>query len=147
MKGTDRTIFFIILFVAFVTGLFIFSSDYENYSDLIIFLSIMIGFKMASLSVIFNSSLKRTLFDRKIRYYKTELHRLRDYYKFSLIFEVVSLLYIFIIPNTVLFISFKSIDLSLDKSIMIMPILIGTTFCFYKTFNDLLKIFSHPTNN
>jgi len=33
------------------------------------------------------------------------------------------------------------------SDMIIFPILMGTTFCFYKIFSDLLKIFSHPAND
>lgn len=146
MKGKDKKWFLLLIIISFIIGYFVLSSDYKGYSDLITFLSIMIGFKITSLSILFNSPLKKTLFDRKNIYYKTELHRLRDYYKFSICFEVISLIIIFMLSTKVYTFSVENISVCLGKHLIIMPILSGTIFCFYKIYNDLLKIFAHPTN-
>lgn len=147
MKGIDKNIFLVLMLIAFIVGHYFFSFDYVGYSDLITFLSIMVGFKITSLSILFNSPLKKTLYDRKIKNYKTELHRLKDYYKFSVIFEVVSLAAIFIIPNETISFNVRDISVQLGKYLIIMPILFGTIYCFFKVYIDLLKIFAHPTNN
>ena len=147
MRGNDLKIFIFIMVVSLLGGLKLFNVDYDNYSDLITFLSIMIGFKITSLSILFNSPLKKTLYDRKIRHYMTELHRLRDYYKFSLIFEVLSIFIIFIIPDNFILIQLKNSTISAGRYILVLPVLVGTIFCFLKVANDLLKIFIHPTNN
>lgn len=147
MRGNDLKIFIFLMVVSLLGGLKLFNVDCDNYSNLITFLSIMIGFKITSLSILFNSPLKKTLYDRKIRHYMTELHRLRDYYKFSLIFEVLSIFFIFIFPDNFIVIQLKSTTISAGKYMLVLPVLVGTIFCFLKVANDLLKIFVHPTND
>ena len=147
MKGSDKYIFYVLIIIGSIIGCFIFSSDFEGYTDLITFLSIMIGFKITSLSILFNSPLKRVLFDKKHKLYKTELNRLRDYYSFSINFDIISLMIIFILPNKGFCFSIDENCYHFGKHLITMPILVGTIYCFYKVYNDLLKIFTHPTNH
>lgn len=147
MRGKDNILFWTIIALSTIAGYFVFDVSFERYSDLIIFLSIMIGFEITSLSTLFNSPLKKTLFDRKIEKYGTELHRLKDFYKHSIIFEVLSVVLLFIIPENICSIVIKSNTFVIGRYLLILPILLGVVFCFYKVYNDLLKIFAHPTNN
>ncbi|QKF82937.1 hypothetical protein CRV08_02295 [Halarcobacter ebronensis] len=133
MKSNDLYIFIAIIVFSIFLGNYIFDEEYKRYSDLINFLSIMIGFKIASLSILFNSPLKKTLYDRGNYLYKTELHRLKDFYKHALYYEVFSV--------CILFIDFP------NKYLIIMPIISGTVYCFYKITSELLRIFTYPTND
>ena len=145
MKGIDKFLFYIIIFLSFIIGVFVFDKSFNSYSDIITFLSIMIGFKITALSILYNSPLKKTLYDRKIKYYKTELHRLKDFFKQALFFEVASVMLLFVIPEqtSIVFLTYKIL---IRKHMIIFPILIGTIFCFYKVCNELFKIFVYPTN-
>lgn len=133
MKGLDLKLFWIFIIFSFILGLLFFDKNYNDYSNIITFLSIMIGFKITSLSILFNSSLKKALYDKKNVDYKTELHRLKDFYKHSLYFEVISVTILFLIPSDF-------------KYIFVLPIIVGTIYCFYKTTTELLNIFVYPTN-
>jgi hypothetical protein len=147
MKGKDNLIFWGIIALSTIIGYWIFNISFNRYSDLITFLSIMIGFKITSLSILFNSPLKKTLLDRKIDKYGTELHRLKDFYKHSLILEVISVLLLFVIPESFYSFSIKSQNIVIGRYLLVLPILTGVIFCFFKVYYDLLKIFTHPTNN
>jgi len=133
MKGADLKLFWLVIISSGIGGFYLFDKTYNEYSNIITFLSIMIGFKITSLSILFNSPLKKSLHDRKNSIYGTELHRLKDFYKHSLYFEVISVATLFLI-------------ISDWKYIFIMPILAGTIYCFYKTTHELLTIFVYPTN-
>lgn len=147
MKGKDNILFWLLIATSIIVGYFIFDKEFKGYSDLITFLSIMIGFKITSLAILFNSPLKKTLFDRKNVIYNTELHRLKDFYEHSLKFEVISVLLLFIVPEKIHTLNIKSNSSILGRYLLVLPILIGVIFCFYKVYYDLLKIFTHPTNN
>lgn len=147
MKGKDNILFWLIIASSIIAGYWVFDVAFERYSDLITFLSIMIGFKITSLSILFNSPLKKTLFDRKIEKYGTELHRLKDFYKHSLIFEVITVFLIFVIPDTICSFLIKSENIIIGRYLLVLPTLNGVLFCFIKVYFDLLKIFTHPTNN
>ena len=133
MKGLDLKLFFIIVIISFGLGLYLFNDKYNSYSEIITFLSIMIGFKITSLSILFNSPLKRTLYNRRDYNYGTELHRLKDFYKHSIYFDFISVIALFLIASS-------------WKYIFVLPIITGSVYCFYKTTNELLKIFVYPTN-
>ena len=116
---------------------------FNDYSGLITFLSVITGFEITSLSILFNSPLKKALYDRKIKLYRTELHRLRDLYRFSIF---LSLLYIFIIMLTPDFnIELCSIG-NIDKSLLVLPILMTSMYCIIVLCDDLFRIFVYPTN-
>ena len=147
MKGTDKYIFNAIIIISLIISVFVFNESFNSYSDIITFLSIMIGFEITSLSILYNSPLRNTLYYRKISYYKTELHRLKDFYKHALFFEVLSILFLFIVPEKIFYVQIMGNNICIGRYILVLPILLGTIYCFYKIVNDLLKIFVHPTNN
>ena len=146
MKGKNLTYFWLIVIISMIGGLFLFDSNFNGYSDLITYLSIMIGFKISSLSILFNSPLRKKLWDaNQVKPYKTELHRIKDYYKHSIIFEVVSVILIFVYPNC-LEVNFWNI-IHLGKQSLVLPVLTGSAYCLYKTCKDLFRIFTYPTND
>jgi len=146
MKGKDLTYFWLIVIISMIGGLFLFDSNFNGYSDLITYLSIMIGFKISSLSILFSSPLRKKLWDaNQVKPYKTELHRIKDYYKHSIIFEVVSVILIFVYPNC-LEVNFWNI-IHLGKQSLVLPVLTGSAYCLYKTCKDLFRIFTYPTND
>lgn len=146
MKGRDLIYFWLVIIISFFGGLFLFDSHFDAYSDLITYLSIMIGFKISSLSILVSSPLRKKLWDtNNVKPYQTELHRIKDYYKHSIIFEVISVIIVFIIPKCL------NIDLlcgiiHLGKQSVVLPILTSSTYCLYKTCTDLFRIFTFPTN-
>ncbi len=146
MRGKDLIVFWMVLLISFGVGLFVFDKTFERYSDLITFLSIMIGFKIASLAILFNSPLRKKLREAKADPYKTELHRIKDYYKHSITFEITSIITIFVIPESSN-IEFLNNAIHLGKQSIILPILFGSAYCLYKICNDLFRIFTFPTNN
>lgn len=147
MKGRDNKFFWVLLFISALIGYFIFDTSFDAYSDIITFLSIMIGFQITSLSILFNSPLKKDLYDKKIEKYETELHRLKDFYKHAMVFEVISILIIFIMTQNALKIPFKNYSLEMEGHLLVLPILMGASYCFIKILFDLLRIFVYPTND
>lgn len=145
MKGKDKYLLCIVLLISLISGYFIFNENFNHYSDLITFLSIMIGFKITSLSILFGSPLKKTLYDRKIKPYETELHRLRNFYRSSLCFDILAVLLLFIIPECAP-LEIGSTSIFVGKYLIVFPVLTGSIFFFYTIFEDLLRIFVHPTN-
>lgn len=143
MIGKELYSFLFFLLITIPIGQLIFDQCFDNYSDLITYLSIMIGFEITSLSIIFSSSLKKALYDTKDKMHRTKLHRLRNYYRFSIYIDLISIIVIFLIPQ------FKydvSLEITITKSIIVLPIIYSSTYCLIKTCNDLMKIFVHPTN-
>lgn len=143
MKGKDLHVFLMILIISTVLGWFIFDCTFNLYSELVTFLSIVIGFEITSLSIIFNSPLKKKLYDSEIEIYESELHRLRDYYRFSIYVGLASVLMIFIIPEFCVCINNK---FEISKFVIVAPILSCSVYCLIKICNDLFRIFVFPTN-
>lgn len=146
MKGTDNLIFWIIILFSFFCGYFIFDYSFNRYSDLTTLLSIMIGFKITSLSILFNSPLKKVLYDRKIKKYETELHRLKCFYQHSLYFEVFSVFLLFIIPKCSYTMVLFNHNICIGRYLLVFPVLTGVMYCFFKVYKDLLVAFVYPTN-
>ena len=146
MKGNDKLNLITILIISFIVGFVIILPSFDKYSDLITFLSIMLGFKITSLAIIFNSNLKRTLYDRKIPIYGTELHRIKYFYQSSIFFDTIAVVIIFLIPSCNFLFMLKGIEINFGKYLIVLPILFGSIFCFYKLFKDLMIIFVYPTN-
>jgi hypothetical protein len=142
MKGRDRCMFCTIILISLIVSPFVFDEKFNRYSDVITYLSIMIGFKIASLSILYNSPLRKTLYDRKIKLYETELHRIKGMFQYSVFFEVYSVMLLFILPVEIISLS----HFVIGRHLIVFPILIGSVFCFYKVFNELLTVFSYPTN-
>lgn len=146
MKGIDAIIFYIIIILSSSISPFIFDKSFNRYSDVITYLSIMIGFKIASLSILYNSPLRKTLYDRKITPYGTELHRIKDMFKHSVFFEVYSVMLVFVLLEEIISFSLYNSYVTIGRYLVIFPILTGSIFCFYRIFNELLTVFSYPTN-
>lgn len=144
MKGRDLYCFLILVFLSGIGGLFIWHDGDFNYSDVVMFLSILVGFEITSLSILFNSPLRKKLWDSQNIKYKTELHRIGAYYQHSIGFAVISVITLFVVPS-----DFK-IDIwkiTLGKYSLVPPILGGSAYCLYKVCKDLFRIFTYPTNN
>lgn len=144
IKNKDLRLFSLIMLASLGGGYFIVGKHF-NYSALITFLSVMVGFKVTSLAILFNSPLKKELWDIKNNVYITALHRLKSFYKFSMLFHIVAIIAILLTPKTL---CFEVFNYSFHvKQLLVLPILSGVFFLFYTIFDDLLDIFTHPTNH
>ena len=143
MKNKDLKIFVLLILASTIIGYFLWNKDFKGYSDIVTLLSIIIGFEITSLSIIFNTPLKKTLYDRKIKYYKTELHRLRDFYRFSIYVSLVSVVLLILVPDFSLKIYGSFI---IHKGTLVSPIMCSSIYCLIRLCNDLFKIFVYPTN-
>lgn len=143
MKNRDLFIFVLLILISTIIGYFYWNKGFNGYSDIVTLLSIIIGFEITSLSIIFNIPLKKTLYDRKIKHYKTELHRLRDFYKFSIYVSLISVVLVILVPEFSL--GFCGLFV-IHKGIIVSPIMCSSIYCFIRLCNDLFKIFVYPTN-
>lgn len=145
MKSKDRNILILLLLLSIPIGYFILPKSYNQFSELITFLSILIGFQITALSILFNSRILKILYDNKNKVYRTELHRLKSYFSYSIYFEVTSIVVLLIFQDSYSY-SFKNWDLSLYKSYFVLPIITGSIYCFLKISNDFFRIFVLPRN-
>ncbi|MCI5227418.1 MAG: hypothetical protein D3918_12355 [Candidatus Electrothrix sp. AX2] len=142
MKGKDLYSFYFVIIISIVISPFVFDKDFKKYSELITFLSIIIGFTITTLAIIYGSPLTTALYDSPDKNYYNKLKRLKHFFSHSIYFEILSIFLIFIYPEEI---TIKGIIIG--KHLFILPILTGTLYCFYKIFKELLHIFSHPTIN
>jgi len=101
MRGRDLIIFIGLTIVSFIIGHEVIGNVFKDYSTLISFLSIVFGFLITSLSILYNSKLLNTLYDSKSKVYRTELHRLKAYFAFSLNFLILVIIVLLILEENV----------------------------------------------
>ena len=145
MKGKDKIIFLLILIFSILTGYFIISNYYGQFSELITFLSILIGFQITSLSILFNSRILKILYINKNKYYKNELYRLKSYFSYSIHFEIISIVSLLILKDKYEF-TIWNLGMVFYKSYLVLPIISGSVYCFLKISNYFFKIFILPRN-
>lgn len=140
MRGRDLLIFIGLTVASFIIGHRVIGVEFKDYSTLISFLSIVFGFLITSLSILYNSKLLNVLYDTKSKVYRTELHRLKAYFAFSLNFLILVIVLLLILEEKVT-IEIKEYILDLYKSWLILPILVNTFYCFSKISSLLLRYF------
>lgn len=145
MKSNDKKILILLLLLSFPLGYFILPKCYGQFSELITFLSILIGFQITALSILFNSRILKVLYDNKNKVYRTELHRLKSYFSYSIYFEVISIVVLLILQDSYHF-SIKDLEIEFYKSYLVIPIISGSVYCFLKISNDFFRIFVLPRN-
>jgi len=141
MKGKDRIKLVLIIILSMILGIFISDKEFKAYSDIITFLSILLGFSITSISILFNSRIINLLFKESNKSYKTELHRLKDYFKNFLYFGLFSLVILILFPNKV-----QIYCIEIYRSYLIYPILFGSVYCVHKIAKDIFRIFVIPRN-
>lgn len=145
MKGIDKTYFILILLLSIPIGYLILPKYYGQFSDLITFLSILIGFQITAISILFNSRIVNVLYDNKNKSYKTELHRLKSYFKYAINYELISVVLLLTFPKEFSF-SIFDYQLIFYKSYFVLPIILCSIFCFLKISNEFFRIFILPRN-
>jgi hypothetical protein len=145
MKSKDKKILIFLLLLSIPIGCFIMPKSYNQFSELITFLSILIGFQITALSILFNSRILKILYDNKNKVYRTELNRLKSYFSYSIYFEIVSIVVLLIMQDNYLF-SIKEWEFGIYKSYLVLPIITGSVYCFLKISNDFFRIFVLPRN-
>ena len=145
MKSKDLYVFIAVVICSIIIG-FLYSNlvFFCNYDSIVTFLSIIIGFEITSLSILFNSPLKKSLYDRTNSVYITELHRLRSFYGFSIYIALISVLIVIFTPQFTITLIDKW---SIQRSIIVCPVIFPSVYCFIKLCKELLHIFIYPTNN
>ena len=107
-------------------------TDYKGYSELITFLSIMIGFKLAFVSVLFNSSIRSMLYERNDKEYYTALHRLSKQVHFAILYEFFAVVSLLLIPC---------------RFILVLPIIATSSFFFVTLVNLMFLCLTYPRND
>jgi hypothetical protein len=141
MKGNDKIKFILIIVLSLIIGFFFSDKEFTSYSDIITFLSILLGFTITSISILFNSRILNLLFHKINKDYRTELHRLKDYFKSFLYFSLFSLVLLIICPDKI-----QVFCIKFYRSYLIYPILFGSVYSVHKIAKDIFRIFVIPRN-
>lgn len=114
---------------------------FENYSEMVTFLSIVTGFYLTTISILFNSKLLKLLYEvRKNKKYQSSLHQLKYYFQSSFYINITSIIILIIFPKELyLYIVFQ-------KSWLIIPLLSINIFAMIRIANLLFYFFSLPRN-
>jgi len=140
MRKGDLIIFIVLTVVSLITGYYLIGCEFKEYATLISFLSIVFGFLITALSILYNSRLLNVLYDVKSKVYRTELRRLKAYFSFSLNFLILTIIVLLIIGNKIN-IEIMNYSFVFYKSWLVLPILVNTFYCFSKISNLLFKYF------
>lgn len=104
-----------------------------NNSDIVTFLSIIMGFQIASFSLLFTSDTVKELYNHKssLNPRITQKHELKNYYKLSFNTSIISILLLLFIPT----------NFSAISRFLYLPIILLNCYMLYVTNNFLYKIF------
>ncbi|MBQ7949881.1 MAG: hypothetical protein IJ276_02750 [Alphaproteobacteria bacterium] len=147
LSKNDRWYFYAMCLCTVLLGIFYkFDIAAGLYSNLITFISILMGFQITSFSMVFVSPVVKKLYNVKDNEngYITLKHRLKNYYKFAFNVALVSIITIFVLdifnPHQIATRWFI-INLSWVKRGAVFSIIASNIFANYKTMNFLYKIF------
>lgn len=108
-------------------------------SDIIVFLSVIMGFQIAAFSLLFSSDTVKELYKYKSSSNPriTQKHELKNYYKMSFNTSIISIILLLFIPS-----NFPSLE-----RFLYLPIVLLNCFTLYVTNNFLYKIFVKESKN
>ena len=144
MKDKKENIHFMIfLGISILIGIIV-DFSFLNESDFIVFISIILGFQITSVSILFNSRILLLFYNAKDSKYTNKLNRLASYYKSSIFFGFVSVVFVLFINPTWICLNLKYF--SITKSSFYLLFFISPMFWFYKTTKLFFDIFVTPRN-
>ena len=119
--------------------------DYSGYSEVILFVSVIIGFQTTALVIIFSSPLKRDLWNLKNERHGTELHRLAFDFRVAFAVNIIMVFSLIALP----------VELQTDleftnvrwKTFFVFPALSIAAATFWIMLNRLLRLLVIPTND
>ena len=144
IRGKDLISYLVVFIISLLGGLLIIPCDFELVGELITFLSILYGFQLTSLSILFNSNFLNKFYDLKDKTYKNKLIRLKIYFEFNMNFILLSIFLLLVLPhrNIFLFDFEKNI-----KFVFVLPILSLSLLGTFKISKTLFGLFVVPRNN
>lgn len=129
-------------------SLFVFDFDFIIASDIIVFLSIIIGCQITTVSVLYNSRILNVLHDTVDQEgYGTKLNRLACYYKYSIytsIFFICILIFVSKDISKIFYIF--NFEVVVQKSSFFLPMFASVLYWFIKANRIFFKIFVLPRN-
>ena len=120
--------------------------DFKHYSDTITFLSVLSGFYITAIALLFDSPILGVLYnDQADTTYPSKLHRLKSYFAQSFYINIFTIICFILYPKEIFFPFFKW-QYTLYKFQIIIPLLSLNIFCIYRISDILFYMFSLPRN-
>ena len=115
-KLKDKYIVPLVSIGLFLISIFKIDFTFVETSDLAVFISIIIGYQITSVSVLYNSRMLNKLHKDIDNEYTNKLNRIANYYRNSILWGVLFVLVIIFIKNDyVKNIDFKIVNISISK--------------------------------
>lgn len=115
-KLKDKYIVPLISIGLFLISIFKIDFTFVETSDLAVFISIIIGYQITSVSVLYNSRMLNKLHKDIDNEYTNKLNRIANYYRNSILWGILFVLVIIFIKNDyVKNIDFKIVNISISK--------------------------------
>ena len=120
--------------------------DFDRYSDTITFLSVLSGFYITAIALLFDSPILGVLYnDQTDTIYPSKLHRLKSHFAQSFYINIFTIICFILYPKEISF-SFFKWQYNLYKFQTVLPLLSLNIFCIYRISEILFYIFSLPRN-
>ncbi len=144
-KNKDRYVKLLILFISGVILTYPLKTvlnleKFNNYPDMVTFLSIISGFYLTSIALLFTSSIRSLLYKSDNKIYGTELHRLRYYFQDAFYFNILPIVMLIVLPSTVTVNIFI-----IHKYYLVLPIIFVNVYGLYRISDVLFHTFSLPS--
>ncbi|MBQ8785341.1 MAG: hypothetical protein IJZ59_04785 [Alphaproteobacteria bacterium] len=135
-------ILFTLIFVSSVTITILFASDIKeckyDYSAIITFISVIVGFLCTGFSILFNSAFIDSLYHIKDDENKqiSLKHRIKNYFLFAFKYSIFSVMILLLYPESI-----DIYGLKLWKQYFVIPIVVSNSMLYLIFINYLSKIF------
>ena len=140
MIKKHNIILLLVVIFSFISNIFYDIGNFQDYSAIVTYLSILTGFFMAAFSSIFSSKVVLSLYTIKDSENPsiTLKHRLKNYFLFSFDFAICSILFMLLFPDTV---KLPFVGYIITKREFVIPILLSNSVLYYFIIRYLGKIF------
>ena len=141
MVKKDKIMFGIVLIITICITYYFHSEikkETYDYSAIITFISVVVGFLCTGFSILFNSSFIESLYhiqDEENKQISLK-HRIKNYFLFAFRYSIFSVILLLLYPKTINIYSFQ-----LSKEYLVVPVVISNSFLYLIFINYLSKIF------
>lgn len=118
--------------------------NFVKASDLIVFLSITIGYQITSMSVLYNSKILKNMYDTRDKDYRNKLIKIAVYYKYSIYFGILFIAMLIFISDNFQMTPFNKYII--NKSCIMPSIFFSIAYLLIKSSSMFFKIFILPRN-
>ena len=138
-KINDKIILIISSIILFILSIFVIDFSFVKISDLTVFISIIIGYQITSISILFNSKILSVLHKEQDNVYVNTLNRIAYYYQHSILWGITFVLYLIFLDEDLFMFNINNIIIKKSSffasfSFIIFYLFIRGNFIFFKIF-------------